>query len=94
MLALSGLTPVVPPVPLSGLLGQGVGGCNLHVAPDILQAVLTTNGSAESALQLPNVPAIVGVTFYHQMLPLQLDALGNVVAFTATNALQLTVGSF
>jgi len=34
------------------------------------------------------------MTLYHQMVPIELDLLGNIVAITATNALQLTTGQF
>jgi hypothetical protein len=64
------------------------------VAPDILGALVTTTGSATSALFLPNTPPLVGVTFYHQMVPIELDLAGNWVAVTATNALQLVAGTF
>ncbi len=40
------------------------------------------------------VPPLVGLTFFHQMVPIELDVLGNWVSATATNALQLTAGMF
>lgn len=94
VLAVTSVTPAVPPVALSALLPQGVPGCNLHVVPDILEAIVTTNGAAESVLQLPNAPAIVGATFHHQMIPIEIDGLGAWTAITATNSLQLTAGIF
>lgn len=60
MVVLTSVTPVVPPLPLSSLSARGMPGCNLHVAPDIPQALVTTNGTADSELLLPNVPSIVG----------------------------------
>jgi hypothetical protein len=81
-------------VPLAGVLAEGVPGCDLLVAPDILDATVTLTGTAESMLQLPNVPPIVGVTFYHQMIPFELNGMGAVIAITATNALQVTPGAF
>jgi len=45
-----------------------------------------------SELFLPNTPPLVGVTFYHQLVPIEFDAQGSWVAVTATNALQLTAG--
>ncbi len=94
VLAVTSIVPVVPPLPLAAVLPEGMPGCDLHVAPDIVEVMLTTNGMAQSQLYLPNVPPLVGVTFYHQMLPIELDAFGGFVAITATNALQLTAGIF
>jgi hypothetical protein len=37
---------------------------------------------------------LVGVTFFHQMVPIELDMAGVWVAVNATNALQLTAGAF
>jgi hypothetical protein len=51
--------------------------------------------SAQIALFLPNAPPIVGVTFYHQMIPIEFDlGTGAWPAITATNELQLTAGSY
>jgi len=81
-------------VPLASVFAQGIPGCDLLVAPDILEAMVTMNGTAVSQLYLPNTPPLVGVAFYHQMVPIELDGLGNWVAITATNALQLVAGTF
>jgi len=70
-----------------------VPGCSLALEPVILDAVYTTNGTAQSAIALPDAPPIVGVVFYQQMVPLEIGATG-FVAVTATNVLELTVGSF
>ncbi|MBL8727713.1 MAG: hypothetical protein JNM25_04725 [Planctomycetes bacterium] len=43
---------------------------------------------------LPDTAPLVGVAFQHQMLPIGLDARGDWVAITATNALQPTAGRF
>lgn len=80
--------------PLASLLPQGVAGCDLLVAPDIVEAIATVTGAAQSQLFLPNVPPLVGVTFFHQMVPFAVDALGNVTTITATNALRLVAGDF
>lgn len=39
-------------------------------------------------------PPLVGVTFHHQMVPIEVDALGAWTEITATNALQLVAGIF
>jgi hypothetical protein len=80
--------------PLVSLLPQGVVGCDLLVGADILQVLLTHTGTAQSQLFLPGVPPLVGLTFYHQMVPIELDANLDWIAATATNALQLTAGAF
>jgi len=80
--------------PLSAILSQGQPGCFVLVTPDILQPLLATNGTAQSELFLPGSAALTGVTFFHQMIPIEVDATGNFVAITATNALRLTAGEF
>jgi hypothetical protein len=59
-----------------------------------MQAMVTLTGTADSQLYLPNVPPLVGVVFYHQMVSIELDGFGNWVAITATNSVQLTAGDF
>lgn len=81
-------------LPLSSLFAQALPGCDLLVAPDLLQLYATTTGSVDWSLFLPNAPAFVGQTFFHQMIPLATDPVGNVTTVVATNALQLTVGWF
>ena len=92
VLAVTSFTPVVPGFPLAAVFAEALPGCNLHVAPDILETLLTTTGTAQSTLALPNVPPIVGLSFYHQMVPFEVDALGAIAAITASNTLQATVG--
>lgn len=53
-----------------------------------------TTGTATFAASVPNTSSLVGLTVYHQMLPAEADASGNLVAITATNALQLVIGVF
>lgn len=81
-------------VPLSQVLPQGVPGCNLLVSPDSLDVLLTLVGEAASQLAVPLNPGLIGVSLQHQFVPLELDAGGNVVAITSSNALLLTLGAF
>lgn len=81
-------------VPLTSVFAQGVPGCDVLVAPDILDLLVTATGTAQSTLFLPNTPPLVGLTFFHQMVPIELDPQGNILAITATNALSLTAGMF
>lgn len=80
-------------VPLASIFAEGVPGCDVLVAPDILAALVTATGTVTSSFFLPNTPPLVGVTFYHQMIPWEIVA-GVVTTITATNALQLTAGAF
>jgi hypothetical protein len=79
--------------PLATIFAEGIPGCDVLVVPDILGASLTSTGVATSSFLLPSAPPIVGVTFFHQMIPFEIGGSG-VVAITATNALQLTAGTF
>jgi hypothetical protein len=89
-LAVSSVTPVLPAFPLLAVFPEALPGCNLHVAPDILEQIDTTTGTAESSLFLPSTPPLVGVVFYHQMVV--IDVTSSAFQITSTNALQLTVG--
>ncbi|HEX6812527.1 MAG TPA: glycoside hydrolase family protein [Planctomycetota bacterium] len=83
----------MPPLPMSVVFAQGVPGCSLVVTPDVLDVVATTTGTAQTAIAIPNSPAIVGMSFYHQMVPIEIDASWQWLAVTVTNALRLTVGA-
>lgn len=92
--AVTSFQSIVPPFPLTAAFPEAVPGCDLHVVPDILEGMVTTTGTATSTLLLPNIPPLVGLVFHHQMVPIELGPLGQFVAMTSTNALQLTVGIF
>jgi len=94
VLAVTSVTSIVPAFALDSVFAEALPGCNLHVAPDILETLFTTTGTAQSQLFLPNTPPILGVTFYHQMVPIEVDAMLAFVEITSTNALALTVGGF
>ncbi|MBL8749922.1 MAG: WD40 repeat domain-containing protein [Planctomycetes bacterium] len=95
VLTLTSVTSVPQGVaPLSIFFAQGLPGCDVLVAPDILGALVTTNGTAVSDTFLPNTPPFAGVTFYHQMIPIAVNAQGAWTSVAATNALRLTAGTF
>ena len=95
VLTLTSVTPVPQGIaPLTIFFPQAGPGCDILTMPDILGVLVTATGTAQSSFFLPNTPPLVGVTFYHQMVPIELDGLGNWVAVTATNALRLTAGIF
>lgn len=79
-------------LPLAGVFVEAPAGCDLLVAPDILDLVVASGGVADYSAFLPNTRPLGGLVFFHQMVPIEFDLLGNIVAITATNALQLTAG--
>jgi hypothetical protein len=89
---ITGFTPIS--VPLAALLPQGVAGCNLLVSPDHLYFAVAEAGTVTTAIPLPSSMALVGLSFFHQLNPVEVDASLNIVAVTASNALQLTTGWF
>lgn len=89
--AVTSVIPVPGGVPLPS---PATAGCRLFVQPDILSVVPSANGFATSEMFLPNTPPLVGVTFYHQLLPVELNALGGFVTITSTRTFQLTAGMF
>jgi hypothetical protein len=78
-------------LPLANVFATALPGCTLHVTPDTVTMTLATNGAVATQYPLPANPALAGITFHHQMVSLALDAT---LAVTATNALQLTVGTW
>jgi hypothetical protein len=94
VLSIYGLSPVVPALPLHSVLIEALPGCDLHVTPDGIETLYTATGTVQSQIYLPNTPPLVGVTFYHQMLPVVLDAQSQLLEITSTNALRLTAGMF
>lgn len=91
-LAVTGLSRLLPPVPLSSLLPQGVPGCDVLVSPDLVDFVPAVNSSATSQVPIPNTAQLVGMVFHHQMLLLD-GSLQVVTDITSTDALTLTIGS-
>lgn len=86
----TGLSPLAVPMPL--LLPQGVAGCTALVSPDLLDLTLPSSGIATTQIVLPTAVSLAGQTFRHQVVPLELDLAGNILAVTGTNALALTIG--
>ncbi|MCU0863392.1 MAG: hypothetical protein MUC36_06355 [Planctomycetes bacterium] len=80
-------------LPLSLLHPAGVPGCSLLATGDLVQLLPSSGGIARPVLAIPNAPALVGASFEHQVLGLELDGLGNVTAITGSNALQFVLGA-
>jgi trimeric autotransporter adhesin len=81
-------------VPLSAGHPQGRPGCLVLVTDQILLQFLVGSGHVDAAVIIPNDAALVGAQFYHQVVPVELDALGSITAITSSNALAATVGVF
>ncbi|MBL8734753.1 MAG: hypothetical protein JNN13_20420 [Planctomycetes bacterium] len=92
VLAITGIAPVS--LPLSLVFGEALPGCTLYVTPDFIDVLLPVAGQAQTVLVVPNTPSLAGAAVLHQYLPFETDALLQLTAITATNALQLTVGGF
>jgi len=95
VVAVTGFTSIAPgAMPLSLVFPQAGAGCDVLAFPDILGLLITTTGTVQSSFPLPNAPSLVGATFHHQLVPIEVDPSGAFVSVTATNALQLTPGTF
>jgi hypothetical protein len=81
-------------IPLSSGHPLGHPNCEVLVADEILIEFLVGNGVVNSAIAIPNLANLVGATFYHQVVPIELGVGGHVQMITSSNALALTVGTF
>lgn len=84
-------------LPLSSVLPIAAAGCVLLTTSDLLLPLVVAPGtgapgSAQAQVSIPNAVALIGSSFYEQVLVFELDALGNLVAFTSSNGLALTIG--
>ena len=80
-------------VPLATILPQGLPGCALFVQPLVLLTVLPSGGTATSALALPDSMAFAGFAMHQQVVVAELGGSG-LSAFSSSNGLSLTVGTF
>ena len=64
------------------------------VSPVLLDLYLTTAGSLQTQITIPNSVTLAGQMLHQQVVPVELDLLGNIAAVTSTNALTLTIGTF
>ncbi len=82
----------LPGLPLASVLPQGVAGCNVYAAPDVLLVNVQIGSYTAWLLPIPNNPALVGGSYWHQAVPFDLDGGGNVAQITASNALRMLIG--
>lgn len=81
-------------LPLQLLSPQGQPGCLVQVAPQSVVVLLPQQGRTTLQSVIPNQPALVGTVFHHQLIPVEVDTAGRIVALTASNALSMQVGVF
>ena len=89
--AVFGLTPTS--VPLASVLPVALPGCTLLTSADLTRVVLPTAGVATTELAIPGTPSLIGQSFLHQVVALELATSGAITGATSTNALQWTIGS-
>jgi hypothetical protein len=89
--ALAGLATIQ--VPLPQLLPMGATGCDLHIAPIVLDLFAPATGSAELELLLPATAIAPGAQVFQQVVSLEIDAVGALTAATSSNGLRLVVGA-
>ena len=77
-------------LPLSAVFPGALPGCVLRVRPDFVDLRITSNGSASLQIGVPEVVALVGVEFWHQMVAMEVGT----AVVTATNGLGMRVGRF
>lgn len=81
-------------VPLAAVLPQGQPGCSLLSSFDVIDLLPSgPNGTATSALVLPNSPSLVGGQFFQQSVPLEFDLQFALVSVSSSNALALVIGA-
>jgi serine protease AprX len=68
----------------------GAPGCNLLVSPDVIDAVITSaTGTGSLSFSVPNIPALIGASIFHQWAV--LDAV-NPLGLVVSNAGRATFG--
>ncbi len=81
-------------IPLGSLLPQGVAGCNLLTTLEGTDLYVPTAGRVETTFAIPNLPVLAGLSVHQQVVAIELDGAGNILAVTSTNALRATIGVF
>lgn len=81
-------------LPLGFVFPEALAGCTLTVSPDIIGTTVPVAGQVTTVLPFGNTPSLLGASFLHQMVPFELDLTLAITQITATNGLQVTIGSF
>jgi len=79
-------------VPLASLDPAGQPNCLLYAAADVYGFRVPALGQVATALPIPDHAGLLGAMLHHQVLPLEYDTLGNLVAVTSSNGLVVTLG--
>lgn len=79
-------------VPLAQLHPLGAPGCQLLATDDILLQFPVAAGAAEPTFAVPSATVLLGTAFEHQVVGVEVDAAGRVVAVTSSNAVRCTFG--
>lgn len=87
-----GFTQASTPLPTLHPLGQA--GCILLVDNLAVLSAAAGGPVVRTAIAIPNLPLLIGADFFHQVVPIELDSAGDIVALTSSNALQLTIGTY
>ncbi|MFT4844062.1 MAG: hypothetical protein ACJA0V_004748 [Planctomycetota bacterium] len=90
--AVTGLTSTS--LPLSIVLPQALPGCTLYVTPDVIDVMLPAAGEVNSTLAVPVDPGLLNFVLNHQFVPLEVDASLMFTAVTASNGVQVSIGTF
>lgn len=89
----TGFSALPAPFPLSIAFPTAPAGCLLYPSVDVFELTVSP-GSLVTTLSLPNSPALAGAQVFRQVVALEVDATLQFVEVTATNALQLTLGTY
>jgi trimeric autotransporter adhesin len=81
-------------VPLAPILPIALAGCDLLASPDVLDARLVVGTQLTIDLPIPDLAALAGISLRQQTVAFAVDAQGNLIHATSSNALQLTIGTW
>jgi hypothetical protein len=90
--ALFGFSPLA--IPIAALLPEGLPGCTLWSSGDVLFDLQIGATNLTTQMPIPADQSIAGLSFFHQVIPVELAPNGSIAAFSATNALQITIGAW
>lgn len=81
-------------LPLSTVLPQALPGCTLYVTPDLVEILVPSAGEVNSALVVPVTLGLLNIVLHHQYVSLEVDVSLVFTAVTASNGVQISVGTF
>jgi hypothetical protein len=81
-------------IPLASLLSPSPAACNLLVVPDLTALAVSSAGTIDTQLPIPNSVAIAGLLLHQQLVLLEFDQSLSIVESTSSNAIRLTIGAF